>query len=396
MAAKVAENKTAESPSRVLPIVLVSLALMAGLLIALPLLPGWVSNLSFSYSGKAPRIYWYLSRSAGLVALTILWASMAFGLGITNKMARIWPGAPAAFAIHEFVSVMGLGFAVYHALVLMGDHYTDFSLPKLLVPFSIQWIPVWIGLGQLAFYLWLLVTLSFYVRQRIGPKLWRMIHYVNFAIYAMGLTHGIFTGSDSVNLGVKVYYWFSAGSLLALLGYRIYGTLAKKQPAARAKTVAAAKPAAAVSAATPVATAPSPAKEASPVAVPAAPVVATASAEQVAPAAVKAEVADQPAVKEPDTIPVAAKAAEVKTPPPARNVGVRLPASPTIPRGRQTSQVKPARPATPIPTMVPAHTFQMQKNSATKMPDAPVWEKVLLGGVQIQGTRNQQSVFSED
>lgn len=46
---------------------------------------------------------------------------MVLGLGITNKMARLWPGAPTAFAIHEYVSLLGL--------VLMGDHFVDFSLP---------------------------------------------------------------------------------------------------------------------------------------------------------------------------------------------------------------------------------------------------------------------------
>ena len=40
---------------------------------------------------------------------------MALGLGITNKMARLWPGAPAAFALHEYVSLLGLAFAVFHA-----------------------------------------------------------------------------------------------------------------------------------------------------------------------------------------------------------------------------------------------------------------------------------------
>ena len=233
------------------PYLLGFVALVAASLIIIPLLPALISNLLYSFSGHAPKVYWYLSRSAGFVGLTILWLSMALGLSITNKMARLWPGAPTAFAMHEYVSLLGLAFVAYHGLVLIGDHFVDFSLPRLLVPFSIGWKignqivglslpqlmdpfapeakPFWIGLGQVGFYIWVIVALSFYVRRWIGQKTWRLIHYVNFATYIMGWFHGTFTGTDSGFQWVRWYYWISGGSLLMLLGYRIYDSALKKK-----------------------------------------------------------------------------------------------------------------------------------------------------------------------
>ena len=199
-------------------------------LIVLPLLPGFIANLIYSFQsfgGKAPKIYWYLSCASGFISFTILWISMALGLGITNKMARLWPGAPSAFAVHQYTSMLGLAFAAYHGLVLMGDHFTDFSLPKLLTPFSIAYETVWIGLGQVSFYIWLIVVLSFYVRQKIGQKTWRVIHYANFGIFIMGFLHGIRTGTDSESSWVVGYFWISGLSLLMLLAYRIYETSLK-------------------------------------------------------------------------------------------------------------------------------------------------------------------------
>ena len=204
------------------PFTLFLVAAVAGLLIMLPLLPAWVTNVTYSFSGQSPKIYWYLSRAAGFAALTILWVAMALGLSISNKMARMWPGAPAAFAIHEYVSLLGLAFAMYHALVLMGDHFVDFSLPRLLSPFSIAYETFWVGLGQLCFYAWLVVVLSFYVRKSIGPRIWRAIHYVNFATYLMGISHGIFSGTDSTQPWVSWYYALSVSSLLVLVVYRVY------------------------------------------------------------------------------------------------------------------------------------------------------------------------------
>jgi predicted ferric reductase len=161
--------------------------------------------------------------------MSLLWLSMALGLGITNKMARIWPGAPAAFAIHEYVSLLGLLFTIFHALVLMGDHYINFSLAEIVVPFTTAgYKPLLVGFGQVGFYVWLLVALSFYVRSKIGPKTWRAIHYISFLCFCMALYHGITSGTDTKMLWAQTYYWVSGASLLFLLVYRIIVSVVAK------------------------------------------------------------------------------------------------------------------------------------------------------------------------
>jgi predicted ferric reductase len=147
---------------------------------------------------------------------------MALGLTITNKMARLWPGAPAAFAIHEYVSLLGLAFAVFHAIVILGDHYINFTLLQLLVPFSTKdYRPFWIGMGQIAFYTWAIIAATFYIRPLIGQKSWRFLHYGSFGMYLLGIFHGIFSGTDTSTGWAQNYYWYSAGILVFLLMYRI-------------------------------------------------------------------------------------------------------------------------------------------------------------------------------
>ena len=204
------------------PIIFRFVVMVAVLLIIIPIVPMLISNLIYSFSGGAPKIYWYLSRAGGFVTLSVLWVSMALGLGITNKMARLWPGAPTAFAVHQFTSLLGLAFATYHGLVLIGDHFTDFSLPRLVIPFSIAYKTIWIGLGQMCFYVWLLVVLSFYVRRFIGQKIWRLIHFINFVTYIMGFLHALMSGTDSTTGWARGYFWISGLSIIALLIYRIY------------------------------------------------------------------------------------------------------------------------------------------------------------------------------
>ena len=211
-------------------------AAILGLLVAVLLLPVFLPNMAFSLGSEAPKAYWYLSRATAFVSLSLLWVSMALGLGITNKLARLWPGAPATFAIHEYVSLLGLAFAIFHALVLLGDHYITFTLAQILTPFATgSYQPFWVGIGQTGFYIWAIVALSFYIRPAIGQKTWRLIHYTSFVMYLMGMFHGLFSGTDSSTVWAQNYYWFSAGSLLFMLIARVVGSVIDKFfPAKRA------------------------------------------------------------------------------------------------------------------------------------------------------------------
>lgn len=201
------------------------LAMIIGLLMASLLLPKWLPNMALSLTGSDPKVYWYLSRGTAFISLSLLWLSMALGLGMTSKMARLWPGAPASFAIHEYVSLLGLAFAIFHGLVLLGDHYINFTLAQIVMPFStVGYRPLWVGIGQIGFYIWVIVALSFYIRPLIGQKTWKAVHYLSFLMYVMGLSHGLFSGTDTAANWAQQYYWISGGSLLFLLFMRIVGS----------------------------------------------------------------------------------------------------------------------------------------------------------------------------
>ena len=219
---------------------MVMLAIVVGVLTAILVLPTWLPNMASSLGGQSPKIYWYLSRATAFVSLTILWISMALGLGLSNKMARLWPGAPAAFAIHEYVSLLGTAFALFHALILLGDHYINFTVAQIFLPFATtSYRPVWVGIGQIGFYVWLIVNLSFYIRSKIGQKTWRVLHYLSFVMYMMGMFHGLFSGTDSASTWATWYYWISGASLLFLLIHRIVNTITEKlTPRPQRQTIA--------------------------------------------------------------------------------------------------------------------------------------------------------------
>ncbi len=186
------------------------------------ILPHWLPGLTNSVAGDAPKVFWYLSRGSAVIAYLILWGSMVFGLLITNKMSRSWPGAAAAFEIHEYTSLLGLGLALFHALILTGDQYIHYTVVQALMPFSsVNYHPIDVGIGQVMFYIWAIVALSFYVRKRIGQKAWRWIHFASFASFMGVLVHGILSGTDSGTTWATWMYWLTGGSVLFLTVYRV-------------------------------------------------------------------------------------------------------------------------------------------------------------------------------
>mgnify|MGYP006935317117 CR=1 FL=1 len=199
----------------------VLLAMGVGAFAAVLILPIWLPNMSSSIFGAEVKAYWYISRGTGFVGLSLVWLSMVLGLLVTNKLAKLWPGVPASFAIHEYVSLLGLGFIILHAVILMGDQYINFNLFSILVPFASSYEPFWVGMGQLGFYGILLLSLSFYVRKQIGQKTWRSLHYLSFLTYILALFHGLASGTDTSLPWAQSYYWYSAGSLLFLVVYRV-------------------------------------------------------------------------------------------------------------------------------------------------------------------------------
>jgi predicted ferric reductase len=197
-------------------------AAFAGAVVAINVLPNWIPGLSQSVTGADPKAFWYLSRGSAFTAYFLLWLSMILGAGITNKLAALWPGLPPTIELHQYTSILGLAFGLFHGLILLGDHFINFTVAQVLLPFSTtNFKPLSVGIGQVGFYLWILIVISFYVRKKIGSKAWRLIHFASFASYLFALLHGISSGTDTSTIWAQMIYVATGISLLYMIIYRI-------------------------------------------------------------------------------------------------------------------------------------------------------------------------------
>lgn len=206
---------------------------VSGLLI-LTAMEIWQPILRAALPAVETSSYISMSRSSAMVGYVLLWMSMAFGLAITSKATRIWPGGPVAVDLHQHLSILGLVFSVFHVFILLGDPVLNFTLVKALVPnVPNGYRPTWMGnLGKAALYLMVIVALSHYVRSSIGPRVWRKVHYASFAVFVLALLHGVFAGSDTGTFWAAWLYAFSVLSLVGLTIYRVQKARKQRAPAA--------------------------------------------------------------------------------------------------------------------------------------------------------------------
>ena len=164
--------------------------------------------------------FWYLSRAAGLCAFAVLVVNMALGLALSMSLPERWVAKWRLFDLHQVSGLVVVGLLGLHVVALLGDAYLGYTVPQLLVPFLSPYRPWPVALGVLSFYLTLLVTVTFYIRQRIGHRTWRLIHSGSFAVFALGLLHGVLSGTDTGTPWAVAIYGASALAIGGLTWWR--------------------------------------------------------------------------------------------------------------------------------------------------------------------------------
>ena len=165
------------------------------------------------------QIWWYVTRAAGLTGYFLLWLSMIWGFAIPSKIFQPILEGIFTYDFHEHLSLLGLGFVFLHVFVLLFDKYLPFNLIQILIPFTDTYRPLWVGMGIISFYMFLLVTATFYLRQQISSRAFRSIHLLSLFGYLGATLHGLLSGTDSALPMTKILY---AGTFLVVIFFTVY------------------------------------------------------------------------------------------------------------------------------------------------------------------------------
>lgn len=174
--------------------------------------------------------WWLASRASGLVALVLVTISVGLGLTMAGKAMRRPGLSRKLLSLHEQTALAGLVAIAVHGITLLGDPWLHPGVSGVTVPLAIGYRPAATALGIVAGYLAALLGLSYYLRKRIGPRLWRKAHRATVVVYLLGLTHAFTAGSDA---STPVFRWFAIATGVPIGALFIYRLGAARRTAKR-------------------------------------------------------------------------------------------------------------------------------------------------------------------
>ena len=139
---------------------------------------------------------WYATRAAGLVAMLLLTATTALGLLTAGRLAGDrWPRF-LVVGLHRNISLLALVFLGLH----IGTNVAGQLRPLAFRTPSCRSCPGTTGSGSDSVRsrsdILIAVTVTSLLRQRIGHRFWRAVHWGGYLCWPVALAHGLGIGTD--------------------------------------------------------------------------------------------------------------------------------------------------------------------------------------------------------
>jgi methionine sulfoxide reductase heme-binding subunit len=160
---------------------------------------------------------WALGRGTGVVALVVFTASLVLGIVTRSGRGALGLGRFGVAELHRSAALTGTALVALHLGTLLLDPFAQLRLVDLVVPFFGTYRPVWLGLGTLAVDLLLVITVVSLLRERLGPRVFRAVHWATYALWPMALVHALGNGSDNGTMWLRAV----AGVCTAAVGLAI-------------------------------------------------------------------------------------------------------------------------------------------------------------------------------
>ena len=172
---------------------------------------------------------WALGRGTGVVALLMFTLTLVLGIVSRSRAARrrarpvrAQRGAPHRRADRRRPDRRARRLAVLRPL-------RPAQLVDLVLPFLGSYRPFWLGLGTLAVDLLAVITVVSLLRNTVGPRVFRAVHWLTYALWPVALLHALGNGTDAGSL------WMDAVAVVCCGRRRRRGRLAPAPVVRRAR-----------------------------------------------------------------------------------------------------------------------------------------------------------------
>lgn len=146
-------------------------------------------------SGPSPL--WFATRGAGVMTLVCLTVVVILGISTSLRVTGQRSPRFVIAALHRNFALFTIILLLAHIATSVLDPFAGIRPIDAVIPFAGAYRTFWLGLGVLAAEVLFAVTITSLLRGRIGPRVWRFVHWGAYASWPIAVVHGLGTGSDS-------------------------------------------------------------------------------------------------------------------------------------------------------------------------------------------------------
>jgi len=166
---------------------------------------------------------WYATRATGLVTMLLLTASVLLGILTTGRFAGgSWPRF-LTVGLHRNLSLLVVVFLALHIATTVIDTFVSIPLAAAFIPFASSYKTAWLSLGAVALDLLVALVATSLIRNRLGLRTWRWVHWAAYICWPVALAHGLGAGTDRGTLWVFVLTIACAAMVAGVATWRFVG-----------------------------------------------------------------------------------------------------------------------------------------------------------------------------
>jgi methionine sulfoxide reductase heme-binding subunit len=166
---------------------------------------------------------WYATRATGLVTMLLLTATVLLGILTTGRFAGgSWPRF-LTVGLHRNLSLLVVVFLALHIATTVIDTFVSIPLAAAFIPFASSYKTAWLSLGAVALDLLVALVATSLIRNRLGLRTWRWVHWAAYVCWPVALAHGLGAGTDRGTLWVFVLTIACAAMVAGVATWRFVG-----------------------------------------------------------------------------------------------------------------------------------------------------------------------------
>ena len=161
------------------------------------------------------QLWWYLSRSSGIVATVLIVAALIWGFFFSARATGNRRKPNWWLDLHNYLGGLAFVFTMVHLISVYQDAGAGLGLTQVLVPFTVDGWTGGITWGVIATYLFALVVFTSWPRRLGSRRTW-------LAIHLLSVPGALLAGAHAWMVGSSGDAWWFRGLLALLAGLAVY------------------------------------------------------------------------------------------------------------------------------------------------------------------------------